>query len=175
MKIKTIVLFVSLCLAGIFQGTAQESVSKLLAKAQTEAKKDGKSIFIKFEASWCGWCRKMTKDMKAKSTKKFFDDHFVTVAVVVKESKMNKKLENPGGGDLIKKYNNGSDRVGLPFWVILDSNLKVITDSFDSNNQNLGGPASPEEVNEFITKLKMAIPKFSNADAVMIRKQFVKK
>ena len=92
MKIKTIVLFVSLCLAGISQGTAQESVSKLLAKAQTEAKKDGKNIFIKFEASWCGWCRKMTKDMKAKNTKKFFDDHFVTVAVVVKESKKNKKL-----------------------------------------------------------------------------------
>lgn len=175
MKIKVLFFFTVALLAVNFQITAQESTTILLKKAQIEAKKERKSIFIKFEASWCGWCRKMTKDMKAVNTKKFFEDNFVTVAVVVKESEKNKNLENPGGDDLIKKYNKGNSRVGLPFWIILDSDLKVITNSFDTNNQNLGGPASPEEVNEFIKKLKMAVPKFSKADAAMITKQFVKK
>jgi len=175
MKIKALLFFTVAIFAVNFQISAQESTTVLLKKAQVKAKKEGKSIFIKFEASWCGWCHKMTKDMKAESTKKFFDENFVTVAVVVKESPKNKKLENPGGDDLIKKYNKGSSGVGLPFWIILDSDLKVITNSFDSNNQNLGGPASAKEVNEFIKKLKMAVPSFSKADAAMIVKQFVKK
>ncbi|MBL4605288.1 MAG: thioredoxin family protein [Flavobacteriaceae bacterium] len=175
MKIKVFVFFMAALFAVNFQATAQESTAVLLEKAQAKAKKEGKSVFIKFEASWCGWCHKMTKDMKAESTKKFFEDNFVTVAVVVKESPKNKKLENPGGDDLIKKYNNGNSRVGLPFWIILDSDLKVITNSYDSNNQNLGGPASPAEVKEFIKKLKMAVATFSEADAAMITKQFEKK
>ena len=77
MKIKTIVFFLTVFLAVNFQAQAQDSTAKLLKKAQIEAKKDGKSIFIKFEASWCGWCHKMTKDMKAESTKKIFDNNFV--------------------------------------------------------------------------------------------------
>lgn len=158
-----------------FQATAQESTDVLLEKAKVKAKKEGKSVLVKFEASWCGWCHKMTKDMKAEGTKKFFEDNFVTIAVVVKESPKNKKLENPGGEELIKKYNKGDSRVGLPFWLILDSNLKVITTSYDSNGQNIGGPASPAEVKEFIKKLKMAVPSFSEADAVMITKQFEQK
>ncbi|MFY0630826.1 MAG: thioredoxin family protein [Flavobacteriaceae bacterium] len=175
MKIKVLVFFIAALFAVNFEATAQESTTVLLENAQKKAKKEGKSILVKFEASWCGWCHKMTKDMKAKGTKKFFSDNFVTVAVVVKESTKNKKLENPGGEDLIKKFNKGSSRVGLPFWLILDSNLELITDSYDSNGQNLGGPASPAEVQEFIKKLKMAVPSFTDADAEMITKQFEQK
>ena len=175
MKIKVLVFFVAALFAVNSQAVAQDSATILLEKAQVQAKKEGKKILVKFEASWCGWCHRMTKNMKAESTKKIFEDNFVMVPVVVFEPKAKKNLENPGGVDLIKKYNNGNTKVGLPFWFVLDADLKLVTNSYDSKNQNLGCPASPEEVEEFIKKLKKHASKFDNADAELIRKQFVLK
>jgi len=175
MKMKPIVFFIAVLFAVNFQATAQDSTTKLLEKAQIEAKRTGKKIFVKFEASWCGWCHRMTKNMKAASTKKFFNENFIIVPVVVKESPKNKKLENPGGDALIKKYNKGNSQVGLPFWFILDADLQLVVDSYDAQKQNLGCPASPAEVEVFIQKLRKHASKFKSSDAAIIRKQFVKK
>jgi thioredoxin-related protein len=173
MKIKVFLFFVTVLFVVNFQATAQESTTTLLEKAQIIAKKEGKSIFVKFEASWCGWCHVLTKNMKAKRTKKFFEDNFVTVPIVVFESPNKKKLENPGSEALIKKYKG--EKAGLPFWVILDSDLKVMTTSFDSRGQNLGGASSKLEVRRFIKKLKKSVTIFTKADAANIKKQFLQK
>ena len=171
MKIKILVLLITSIFYFTTAVSAQETTASLLEKAQVKAKKEGKSVFIKFEASWCGWCHKMTKDMKAKNIKKFFEDNYVIVPVVVNESKGKEQLENPGSRDLLKKYKG--DKAGLPFWLILDSDLKVIADSFDDNGQNLGGPASAEEVNEFINKIKKSAKIVSKIDVKNIKKQFI--
>lgn len=173
MKIKILVFFVAALFAVNTQINAQESTTALLEKAKAEAKKDGKAIFVKFEASWCGWCHRMTKNMKAMSTKKFFEDKFVTVPLVVFESPKNKNLENPGSEDLVKKYKG--EKAGLPFWLILDSDLNLITDSFDSKGQNLGCPASEEEVKEFVKKLKKSVAGFGDKEEAMILRQFILK
>jgi thioredoxin-related protein len=151
---------------------AQESVSTLLQKAKTQAQAENKAILVKFEASWCGWCKKMTRDMKAPSTKQFFDDNFVIVPVVVFEFGKNKNLENPGCYDLIQEYNGAT--AGLPFWVILDQNGKVITNSY-AGGQNLGGPSTLKEVRLFIRKLRKVVPKLTKQDKDAILAQFVKK
>lgn len=152
---------------------AQDSATSLLEKAQIKAKKENKKIFVKFEASWCGWCHRMTKNMKAESTKDFFNDNFILLPLVVFESTKNKKLENPGAEDLIKKFNNGKSRVGLPFWFVLDTDLNLVSDSYDANKQNLGCPASKEEVDEFIKKLKTIVPTMKESDIANIKKQFI--
>ncbi|QTE23094.1 thioredoxin family protein [Polaribacter cellanae] len=152
---------------------SQKSTDELLNEAKTTAQKEGKAIFIKFEASWCGWCHKMTKDIKAKGTREFFNNNYVIVPIVVKESKKNKHLENPGSTELLKKY--GGDKAGLPFWVILDANLNLITDSFNDKNQNLGGPASVEEVASFIKKIKKSAKNISEKDIQNIKDQFTLK
>ncbi|WP_299665210.1 thioredoxin family protein [uncultured Polaribacter sp.] len=172
MKTKILILFTAALFTINFQIKAQESTSNLLKKATAKAKKEKKAIFIKFEASWCGWCHKMTKDMNAKSTKKFFEDNYVIVPVVVNESKGKENLENPGARDLLKKYKG--DKAGLPFWLILDADLHIITDSYDANGQNLGGPASVEEVKEFIKKIKKTAKKITDEDVANITEQFVK-
>lgn len=151
---------------------AQESVTDLLSKAKAKAQKENKAIFVKFEASWCGWCHKMTADMKAPTTKEFFQKNFVMLPIVVQESRAKKSLENPGGNELLKTYRG--DQAGLPFWVILDKNGKRITDSY-SKGQNLGGPTEPWEVRTFIRKLRKAVPKLTKEDKEAILKQFVKK
>jgi thioredoxin-related protein len=151
---------------------AQKSVNSLLSQAQNRAQKENKAILVKFEASWCGWCKKMTRDMKAPLTRKFFEDHFVIVPVVVQEFGENKRLENPGGNELLKKYKGFF--AGLPFWVILDKNGKMMTNSF-SGGRNLGSPSKLKEVRLFIRKLRKVVPKLTKKDKAAILEQFVKK
>lgn len=171
MKIKFLILFISGLLAAHTTATAQESASTLLEQAQTKAKQEGKAIFVKFEASWCGWCKKMTKDMKAKTTKTFFNENYVTVPIVVNESKGKENLENPGSRDLLKKYKG--EKAGLPFWLILDADLNVITDAFNANGQNLGGPASKDEVAAFIKKIEQSAKAITATDIEHIKTQFI--
>jgi thioredoxin-related protein len=173
MKIKITLLFVISLLAFSTNISAQESTTNLLKKAQAKAKKEDKAVFIKFEASWCGWCKKMNKDMKADGTKHFFDTNYVIVPVVVKESKGKEHLENSGSTELLKKYKG--DKAGLPFWVILDADLNVITDAYNAKGENLGGPASKDEVDVLIEKLKQSAKKVTENDIAAIKKQFILK
>ncbi|QTD37987.1 thioredoxin family protein [Polaribacter batillariae] len=173
MIFKRIILSTFFCTFFTLSVFSQKPTNELLNEAKITAQKEGKAIFIKFEASWCGWCHKMTKDMKANKTKDFFNNNYVIVPVVVKESAKNKNLENPGSTELLKKY--GGDKAGLPFWVILDANLKLITNSYNDKNQNLGGPASAEEVAAFIGKIKKTAKHISEKDIENIKNQFTLK
>ena len=151
MKFKLIIL---VFIATIFttQTQAQDPASNILENAITQAKAENKNVFVKYSASWCGWCKKMDKQMKGDSCKTFFDSNYVIVTLVVKESDNNKHLENPGSIDFLTKHKG--EKSGLPFWVILDQSGNVIEDSYNSEGANLGCPATEEEVADFIVKLK---------------------
>ena len=92
---------------------------------------------------------------------------------ITKKVMKNKNLENPGSLDLLKKYDG--DKAGLPFWLILDNNLALITDSNDNNGQNLGAPGSAEEVEVFLEKIKKSAIKITQKDVINITNQFVMK
>ncbi len=132
--------------------SAQQPATELLNDAIIQAKKENKNILIKFEASWCGWCKRMTKQLKDERVKEYFEKNYVIVPIVAMESAKNKHLENPGSNDILGDY--GGAKAGLPFFVIIDYNAVVLTNSFNDFGQNLGCPASPEEVEVFIKKLE---------------------
>ncbi|MNE82379.1 hypothetical protein D3C80_1790990 [compost metagenome] len=104
-----------------------------------------------YHASWCSWCKKMEANMQNETIKPFFDKNYVTTFLTVQERK-DKSLENPGADEILKKYK--ADNSGIPFWQIYDANGKLLADSFDLKGQNLGCPATKEEVAEFTDKLK---------------------
>lgn len=156
-------VFSFLLLLTIHVSSAQSKVpsaDSLLTAASKQAKASGKKIFVIFHASWCGWCKKMDVSMNDPVCKKFFDDNFVIVHLTVEESQANKHLENPGA-DLVKKKFLG-EKAGLPFWLILDADQKLAADSYirkpgtaaDQPGDNIGCPASENEVNEFVKILK---------------------
>jgi thiol-disulfide isomerase/thioredoxin len=137
-----------------------QSAETILKEASIKAKTEKKKIIVLFHASWCGWCKKMDLSMNDPVCKKYFDDNFITVHLTVDESEGKKHLETPGA-DLIKKKYKG-EMAGLPFWLILDADRKLLADSYmrkpgvskDEAGENIGCPASEEEVAAFIIILQ---------------------
>ena len=143
----------------LFGQKAPASADEIMKEAFAAAKKQNKKVLVMFHASWCGWCHKMDTSLNDPSVKKIFDDNFVIRHLVVAESESKKNLENPGGQDMLEKY-EGKDQ-GIPFWLIFDKDEKFLADSRMKTLvngveklQNTGCPASKEEVEYFIEVLK---------------------
>ncbi|RNA61764.1 thioredoxin family protein [Chryseobacterium nematophagum] len=151
---------------------AQENTDVILKKAYQEANTHNKNVLVVFHASWCKWCKTMENNMNLPEVKPIFDKNFVIAYIDVQEIGDKKNLENPGGQEMITQYKG--ENAGLPFWLILDPKGNLITDSFDSNGDNLGSPATPEEVEAFLTKLEKST-KLSVEEQQIIQKAFEKK
>lgn len=134
-----------------------QTAKEILANAFSQASKEHKKVFVKFSASWCGWCKKMDASMQDPAVKTYFDDNFVTVHLVVDESKDKLNLETPGADEIRLQY-NGDNKQGIPFWLILDDKGTLLADSYmrtkgqlpTEKGENTGCPASNEEVSYFL-------------------------
>ena len=143
-----------------------------MKEAFAEAKKDNKNVMIIFKASWCGWCKRMIANVNNESVKDLFERNYVIRELDVLERADKKELENPGALDLLKQYK--ADKSGIPFFLIYDAEGKLLTNGFDDEGQNLGCPASEEEVAIFIDKLKET-SHLTEGEVVAIREVFVLK
>lgn len=171
MKLKSffICLFI---ISSITAVKAQEQASVVVDKAIAQAKKENKKVFVMFHASWCGWCKKMDKAMENPACKDLFNTNYVIAHLTVKESPKNSSLENPGGEVILNKYKG--EQAGLPFWVILDANGELLTDSFDAKGENLGCPSTAKEVADFTAKLKRT-SKLNDRQLAVIANTFTEK
>lgn len=149
-----IMLFTSVALSAQTP-TADAVMKKVYSKATAEKK----NVLLIFHTSWCGWCRRMDTSLNDPAIKKFFDDNYITTHLVVDESKDKKNLENPGADSLRNLY-GGKDQ-GLPYWVVLGPDGKLLADSkmrqvgtAISQGDNTGCPASENEVLYFLSVLR---------------------
>ena len=170
MKFSKILIIVGLLLFQL--SFAQEKADVVLNKALSEAKAKNKNVLLVFHASWCKWCHQMEKNMNLPETKPIFDKKFVTAYLDVQETGEKKKLENPGGQELMNKYKG--ENAGLPFWLILNPKGELLADSFDPKGNNLGCPSTAEEVNVFTAKLEKS-SKMNKNELEAIQKVFTKK
>ncbi|AZB18076.1 DUF255 domain-containing protein [Chryseobacterium indologenes] len=170
MKYSKIVLVAALL---FFQwGMAQEKADVVINNALTEAKAAKKNVLLVFHASWCKWCKMMEKNMNLPETQPIFDKRFVTAYIDVQERGEKKALENPGGQELMNKFKG--ENAGLPFWLVLNSKGEVLADSFNAKGENLGSPATQDEVSDFIAKLGKASP-LTKEESQKIQNVFMKK
>ena len=172
MKQVPLLIFIILIIMSSQTAFSQQSSEEILMKATEKAKNENKHVFIMFHASWCGWCKKMDKSMNDPACKDLFDKNYVIEHLVVKESDSNKHLENPGAEDLLKRYKG--DKSGIPFWLIFDDEGTFVEDSFDSKGNNLGCPATKEEVALFLDKLRKT-SSLTQSDLDIIAKVFLSK
>jgi thiol-disulfide isomerase/thioredoxin len=156
-----------------------EPAVKVLDDACKLASKENKNVMIVFHASWCGWCRKFEASVIDPSCKDFFDKHFVIRYLDILESPEKQNLENPGAIDIYKK--NGGDGSGVPYFLIYDNNKVLLTDSKikaagdgpEKPLQNMGCPASDDEVVAFVNILEKTT-KITEAEKTAIKTRFRK-
>jgi thioredoxin-related protein len=179
MKLKVFLLACVLTISGVAFGQDKpETAVKIMDDACKLAAKDGKSVMIVFHASWCGWCKKFEASVKDPSCSDFFDKHFVIRYLDILERGDKKSLENPGAEELFNK--NGGQNSGVPYFLIFDKKGVLIADSkmkqagaSDKPVQNMGCPASEEEVTAFIQILSK-VTKVSETEKAAITERFKK-
>lgn len=168
MKLKTILFSFFIVIASALNA---QTANEIMNKAYDQAKVENKNVFLIFHASWCGWCKKMEKNMEDPLVKEYFDANYVKTFVTVEERGEKAKLNTPGGAELVEKL--GGQKQGLPYWVILDEKGNVLKDS-RINGENVGGPASAEEVDYLISTLEPT-SKNQKVDAEKIKEVFILK
>ncbi len=162
MKSKSFSVFVVATLISLFTvaQTSPPPAADILAAAYKKAAAENKTVLLMFHASWCGWCKKMDASLEDPICKAYFDKYFVIEHLTVQESKGKEYLENPGAQEQMDKWEGKG--MGLPYWVILDKEGTVLFDSQirktqpdnTVKGQNIGCPASKEEVLYFTEILR---------------------
>ncbi|WP_132051797.1 thioredoxin family protein [Pseudocnuella soli] len=129
------------------------SAAEVLQPVYAQAAQEGKNVLLIFHASWCGWCHAMDTSLQDKAVKPLIDKNYVTTHLTVYESKDKKALENPGALELLQQ-NGGGDDQGIPYWLVMDKNGKVLANSQYKPGSNSGCPANEVEVAYFISVLR---------------------
>lgn len=172
MKIKPVLIALTLVcfVQANAQTNTQESADVVMKKAYTKAKKENKKVLLMFHASWCGWCKRMDANMEKEEVKAYFDKNFVITHLTVLEAKDKKHLENPGAVQMMEKYKGGKS--GIPYWLIFNSKGKLLADSRDEKGQNIGCPATEDEVAAFLEKLKKTT-RINKKELAAVAKAFI--
>jgi thioredoxin-related protein len=175
MKLKVLLLlFIST--ASLALSAQPESAASIMKKAQQQAAAEKKNVFVMFHASWCIWCHRMDTSMNDASCRDYFKNNYVVVHMTVSESDTVKHPDTPGAQEMMNKYYGAG--LGIPYWLIFDKNGSLLADSkirtpdqAEAQGDNIGCPATADEVEAFIVKLKKTSV-LSDAQADAIRKRF---
>jgi thioredoxin-related protein len=153
-----------------------KSADELIATATKQAKVENKAVFVRFTASWCGWCEEMQKVLTSKDVAPLWNKYFVSTAIIVMEQGDKVSLENPGGKALLHKL--GGEDPGIPYYFFLNSEGKTLGTSTRPAEPgikagNIGCPNNPSEVQYFMALLKKAAPKMSDGERAIIERAFL--
>jgi len=155
---------------------APASAEALVTQARHSAASSGKAVFVRFTASWCGWCHRMDGVLSSAAIKPIWDKYFVSQPIVVLETGEKEKLENPGGEALMEAQ--GGKGQGIPYFYFADAKTgKTIANSLipgvgDKKPANVGCPYAPEEIAFFMTLLSKTAPKMTPAERTAIEDAF---
>jgi hypothetical protein len=134
---------------------------ELLTTGLTKAKKDSRAVFLSFGSPTCGWCKYLEKYHARPAVEKTLGKYLVFVKVDV--------VENPGGQELYNKY--APKPGGVPVWVILSADGKVLGDSFEEGKGNVGFPYEPNELVHYERVMRAALPQLTADELAGLMKE----
>ena len=129
-----------------------------------QAKQDGKVVYLHFGAPWCGWCHRLEDWMALEEVHKILSKYFVDVKVDVDRT--------VGGQEMKTKY-RGKEGGGIPWFMFMDSEGKVLVTSDDEDGNNIGCPYKDEEIAAFAIILKKAAPGISKKELEFLSESLV--
>ncbi|MBI5865560.1 MAG: thioredoxin family protein [Planctomycetes bacterium] len=141
----------------------------VFAAGLAEARKSDKSVFVHFGAPWCGWCGRMEAWMAREDVAALLAKDYVDVKIDIDRT--------IGGKELLAKYAT-TDKVGIPWYAIVDAEGKALADSNEKPgdpNSNIGFPAKDAEIAHFAQMLKKTAKKLTAAELEKIRASLAKK
>lgn len=137
----------------------------LLKDSLSKAEANGKRVFLRFSAPWCGWCKRMTKWMEQKEVGTILAKDFIFLKI---------DQERTINGMEIKKNYPSSLKSGIPWFTVLDRDGKEIVNSSLLDGKNMGFPASDEEILAFSTFLKESKQNITDSDIEFLQESLVK-
>jgi len=151
---------------------APPTADEIVARAGSQATAEKKAIYLRFSASWCGWCKRHDAFLDRPEIKPVFEKYFVPIKLIVQESDAHKAEENAGGEGWLKKVGGPE---GLPFSAFLDAKGELIVNSKrptgkGTEARNIGHPFAPEEVDWFVGMMKKASTRITPEDLQTIEK-----
>jgi hypothetical protein len=78
-------------------------------------------------------------------------------------------VENPGGQEMYRKYTPQPG--GVPAWVILSGDAKILADSFENGKGNVGFPYLPNELTHYERVMRIALPALSADEIALLMKE----
>jgi hypothetical protein len=146
--------------------------SPLLHEAQAKAKKEHKLVYVMFNSSWSAPCVSMHSVIDQAPVKAIWDKYFVTAGITVDEQNDKAKLNTPGGDDLREQLK--AKDAGIPFFVFLQDDGTVVANAFmHDGKDNMGCPATPEEVTAFDILIVKVVPQLTASERAILHSAFV--
>lgn len=151
---------------------APPSAEEVLKMAQAQAAREGKNVFVKFEASWCPWCRRLNALLSTERFGPAFRGSYVIAPITVRERDEKRALENPGWEKTFRRV-RGAPEKDVPYVAILSPKGEKLFDSYRPAEGeipgNAGYPRTPVEVDAFVDLVRRTGRTFSAEDRVSLR------
>lgn len=173
-KFSVILIIILSVFVGFANINKPETAEMILHNSLKLAELSNKPVLVIFHASWCIWCKHLEAALNSPELKKIIDDNFIVTYIDVLEQKDKQdELENPGGDKIMNDF--GGKDSGLPFYVFLNSNGKIIVNSEAiPENQNIGYPVSESEITAFSNLLKKSSSKITNKQITTVKEYLEK-
>lgn len=151
---------------------APPSADEVLKQAQAQAAREGKNVFVKFEASWCPWCRRLNALIESERFGPAFKGSYVFAPITVREREEKRALENPGWEKTFRRL-RGAPEKDVPYVAILSPKGEKLVDSYRPPEGeipgNAGYPRTPPEVDAFVDLIRRTGRTFSAEDRLALR------
>jgi thiol-disulfide isomerase/thioredoxin len=161
-----------LALVALTALAAPPSADEVLRRAQAQAGKEGKNVFVKFEASWCPWCRRLNVLLASERFGPAFRSSYVIAPITVRERDEKRALENPGWEQTFRRL-RGAREKDVPYVAVLSPKGVKLHDSYRPPQGeipgNAGYPRTSVEVDAFVDLVRRTGRTFTAEDRVALR------
>ncbi len=132
-----------------------------LVRAMKKARAGGLRLFVTFGAPWCGWCHRLQDRLHRAEVRERTARDFAFLHIDIERE--------TGGLEVLERY-RGTTKGGIPWFVILEDLDEVVATS--DAPENLGCPATEEELRAFAGILRKAAPHMTPEDIEAVIQQF---